>query len=159
MHSNMHHRSKQWIVHGVLTHRRRNHKLVSYDSRRKDRTCKAIGKKIAIDTKHKAIYHIDMKIPENDKIATIKMSTGEEVVARIKDQDELTLTLDRPVVIMISQQGLAFGAFIPTMESVDGVALNKSAIVAIGPCLDKVSTEYSNAVSPIKTVSKTGLIV
>ena len=100
-----------------------------------------------------------MKIPENDKICTIKMSTGEEVVARIKDQDELTLTLDRPVVIMISQQGLAFGAFIPTMESVNGVTINKSAIVAIGPCLDKVSTEYANAVSPIKTVAKTGLIV
>ena len=45
-----------------------------------------------------------MKIPENDKIVTIKMSTGEEVVAKIKEQDELTLTLDRPVVIMISQQ-------------------------------------------------------
>ena len=100
-----------------------------------------------------------MKIPENDKIVTIKMSTGEEVVAKIKDQDELTLTLDRPVVIMISQQGLAFGAFIPTMESANGVPINKSAIVAIGPCLDKVSTEYSNAVSPIKTVPKSPLIV
>ena len=100
-----------------------------------------------------------MKIPQNDKIVTIKMSTGEEVVAKIKDQDELTLTLDRPVVIMISQQGLAFGAFIPTMESVDGVTINKSAIVGIGPCLEKVATEYSNAVSTIKTVSKTGLIV
>jgi hypothetical protein len=60
---------------------------------------------------------------------------------------------------MISQQGLAFGAFIPTMESVDGVTINKSAIVAIGHCLDKVSTEYSNAVSPIKTPPKSGLIV
>jgi len=100
-----------------------------------------------------------MKIPTNDTITTIKISTGEEVVARIKDQDEHTVTLDRPVVIMVSQQGLAFGAFIPTMDSVDGVTINKSAIVGIGPCLDKVATEYSNAVSPIKTVSKTGLIV
>ena len=159
MHSDMHHRSRQCSVHGVLTHRRRNYKLVSNDSRRTYRTRKTVAKKIAIDTKHKVIYHIDMKIPENDKIVTIKMSTGEEVVAKIKEQDELTLTLDRPVVIMISQQGLAFGAFIPTMESVNGVTINKSAIVAIGPCLDKVSTEYSNAVSPIKTVAKTGLIV
>jgi hypothetical protein len=143
----------------VLTHRRGNHKLVSFDHGRTNRTCETVAKKIAIDRKHKAIYHIDMKIPENDKIVTIKMSTGEEVVAKIKEQDELTLTLDRPVVIMISQQGLAFGAFIPTMESVNGVTINKSAIVAIGPCLDKVSTEYSNAVSPIKTVAKTGLIV
>ena len=155
----MHRRSRQWSVHGVLTYRRRNNKLVFNDSRRTHRNRETVAKKIAIDTKHKAIYHIDMKIPENDKIATIKMSTGEEVVARIKDQDELTLTLDKPVVIMISQQGLAFGAFIPTMENVDGVTINKSAIVAIGPCLEKVSTEYSNAVSPIKTVSKTGLIV
>ena len=155
----MHHRFRQWIVHRVFTNTRRNQQLVPNDSRRKDRTCKAIGKKIAIDTKHKAIYYTLMKIPENDKIVTIKMNTGEEVVAKIKDQDELTITLDRPVVIMISQQGLAFGAFIPTMESVNGVAINKSAIVAIGPSLDKVSTEYSNAVSPIKTVPKSPLIV
>jgi hypothetical protein len=133
--------------------------LVSYDYRRTHRTCETVTKKIAIDTKHKAIYHIDMKIPTNDTITTIKISTGEEVVARIKDQDEHTVTLDRPVVIMVSQQGLAFGAFIPTMDSVDGVTINKSAIVGIGPCLEKVATEYSNAVSPIKTVSKTGLIV
>gem|GEM_PF-2872200 len=143
----------------MLKNSRRNQQLVLNDSGRKDRTCETIGKKIAIDTKHKAIYYKLMKIPENDKIVTIKMNTGEEVVAKIKDQDELTITLDRPVVIMISQQGLAFGAFIPTMESVNGVAINKSAIVAIGPSLDKVSTEYSNAVSPIKTVPKSPLIV
>lgn len=87
------------------------------------------------------------------------MSTGEEVVAKIKDQDEHTVTLDRPVVIMISQQGLAFGAFIPTMDNTDGVIINKTSIVAIGTCLDKVATEYSNAVSPIKTVPKSPLIV
>jgi hypothetical protein len=45
------------------------------------------------------------------------------------------------------------------MKYNNGVTINKSAIVAIGPCLDKVSTEYSNAVSPIKTVPKSPLIV
>jgi len=155
----MHYRFRQWIVRGLLANSRRNQQLVLNDSGRKDRTCETISEKIAIDTKQKSIYHIHMKIPENDKIVTIKMNTGEEVVAKIKDQDELTITLDRPVVIMISQQGLAFGAFIPTMESTNGVPINKSAIVAIGPSLDKVSTEYSNAVSPIKTVPKSPLIV
>lgn len=100
-----------------------------------------------------------MKIPENNSIATIKINTGEEIVAKIRDQDEHTITLDRPVVIMMSQQGLAFGAFAPTMDHAQGVAINKSAIVTIGACIDKVSTEYSNAVSPIKTLGKTSLIV
>jgi hypothetical protein len=133
--------------------------LVLNDTRRKDRNSETIGKKITIDTIAKAIYHIHMKIPENDKIVTIKMSTGEEVVAKIKEQDSDTIMLDRPVVIMISQQGLAFGAFIPTMDNTDGVPINKSDIVSIGPCLEKVSAEYSNAVSPIKTPPKSGLIV
>lgn len=146
-------------MRGVLKDCGRDQQLAQDDPGRKNRNCETIGEKIAIDTKHKAIYHIHMKIPENDKIVTIKMNTGEEVVAKIKDQDENTITLDRPVVIMISQQGLAFGAFIPTMESANGVTINKSAIVAIGPCLDKVSTEYSNAVSPIKTPPKSPLIV
>lgn len=100
-----------------------------------------------------------MKIPINDTIVTVKLNTGEEVVAKIKEQDELTITLDRPVVIMMSQQGLAFGAFAPTMDHAHGIAINKSAIVTIGTCLDKVSTEYSNAVSPIKTPPKSSLIV
>jgi hypothetical protein len=129
------------------------------DQRATQGSGQAASRKITIDDPTKSIYYTHMKIPTNDTITTIKISTGEEVVARIKDQDEHTVTLDRPVVIMISQQGLAFGAFIPTMDSVDGVTINKSAIVGIGPCLEKVATEYSNAVSPIKTVSKTGLIV
>jgi hypothetical protein len=105
------------------------------------------------------MYYKCVKIPENNTIATVKLNTGEEVVAKIRDQDELTVTLDRPVVIMISQQGLAFGAFTPTMESANGVAINKSAIVTIGACIDKVATEYSNAVSPIVTPPKSSLIV
>jgi len=100
-----------------------------------------------------------MKIPENNTIATIKINTGEEVVAKILAQDEHTITLDRPVVIMISQQGLAFGAFVPTLDNTNGMTINRSAVVAIGPCLDKVVTEYTNAVSPIKTVPKSPLIV
>ncbi len=100
-----------------------------------------------------------MKIPENNTIVTVKLNTGEEVVAKIKEQDELTITLDRPVVIMMSQQGLAFGAFAPTMDHADGLSINKHSIVAIGLCMEKVSTEYSNAVSPIKTPPKSSLIV
>jgi len=123
------------------------------------RSGQSAAKKITIDYPTKSIYYKHMKIPENNTIVTIKINTGEEVVAKIREQDDSTVTLDRPVVIMISQQGLAFGAFAPTMESANGVAINKSAIVTIGACIDKVATEYSNAVSPIKTPPKSSLIV
>ena len=100
-----------------------------------------------------------MNIPEKDKIVTIKIVTGKEVVGKVKSSDDSSVVLDRPVVIMMSPQGLALGAFVPTMDHKDGVTINKSQIVVIGPSLDKVATEYTSAVSPIKTPPKSSLIV
>ena len=56
-----------------------------------------------------------MKIPNNDNIITIKLVTGEEVVAKLKSTDDTSVTITKPVVIMMSPQGLAFGSFTPTM--------------------------------------------
>lgn len=100
-----------------------------------------------------------MKAPEKDKIVTIKLVTGEEVVGKVKSSNDSSVILDRPVVIMMSPQGLALGAFAPTMDHRDGVELDIKHIITLGPCLDKVATEYTNATSSIKTPPKSSLIV
>lgn len=100
-----------------------------------------------------------MKIPNNDNIITIKLVTGEEVVAKLKSTDDTSVTITKPVVIMMSPQGLAFGSFTPTMDSTEGLTLNKTAIMSVGLTLDKVAKEYTNATSSIKTPPKSSLIV
>ena len=99
-----------------------------------------------------------MKIEKNT-VATIKLVTGEEVIAQVSNIEGTTITIERPLVIMMSPQGLAFGTFVPTMDYSKGIQLHTRNIVAVGPALDKVATEYKNATSPIKTPPKSSLIV
>jgi len=100
-----------------------------------------------------------MNILEKNKIVTIKLVTGEEIVGKIKLSDSGVIVLDKPVVIMMSPQGLALGSFVPTMDHRDGVAIEAKDIVTLGPSLDTVATEYTNATSSIKTPPKSSLIV
>ena len=100
-----------------------------------------------------------MNIPEKDKVITIKVVTGEEIVGKVKSADDNTITLDKPVVIMMSPQGLAFGSFAPTMDHKDGVSIGVKNIITLGPSIDKVAAEYTNATSSIKTPPKSNIIV
>ena len=100
-----------------------------------------------------------MNIPEKDKVVTIKIVTGEEIVGKVRSADENSVTVDKPVVIMMSPQGLAFGSFAPTMDHKDGISIRTDNIITMGPSLEKVATEYTNATSSIKTPPKSNLIV
>jgi len=98
-------------------------------------------------------------IIEKYDVATIKLVTGEEVVARISNNDGTTVTIEKPLVILMSPQGLAFGTFLPTMDHSKGIQIDARNIVAVGPANDKVIAEYKNAMSSIKTSPKPALIV
>jgi hypothetical protein len=41
---------------------------------------------------------------EKDTVTTFKLITGEEVIGRVSNIDGTTVTIDRPLVIMMSQQ-------------------------------------------------------
>jgi hypothetical protein len=98
-------------------------------------------------------------IIEKNKIVTIKLVTGEEIIAKIFDHNENKIIVQKPLVIMMSPQGLAFATFVPTMDHSNNVEIDKNNIIVIGPTNDKVAKEYSNATSPIKTPPKSSLIV
>ena len=99
-----------------------------------------------------------MKIEKNT-VASIKLVTGEEVIAQVSNIEDTIITIERPLVIMMSPQGLAFGTFLPTMDHSKSIQLDTRNIVAIGPANDKVITEYKNVTSTIKTPPKSSLIV
>jgi len=80
------------------------------------------------------------------------------VIARVSNIEGTTVTIDRPLVIMMSQQGLAFGTFVPTMDYKNGIEIDTRNIVVMGPALEKVVAEYKNATSPIKTPPKSSII-
>jgi len=96
---------------------------------------------------------------ENDKIATLKLVTGEEIIAKVTDHTKEKITIHKPLVIMMSQQGLAFGTFVPTMDQSKGIEIDINNVVVIGYANEKVVNEYNNATSTIKTPPKSNIVV
>ena len=127
------------------------------DPRRTTKNHRAIERSL-IDTRLFLSYNTQMNI-QKETVATIKLVTGEEVIARVSNIEGTTITIERPLVIMMSPQGLAFGTFVPTMDYSKGIDIDTRNIVVMGPAMDKVVTEYKNATSPIKTPPKSSLIV
>jgi hypothetical protein len=95
---------------------------------------------------------------EPNTIVTIKLDSGEEVIAKFVVDLETYVTIMKPLVIMMSPQGLAFGTWVATMEQDKDINIAKNHIMSIGKTNEKVVTEYTNATSSIKQPPKSKII-
>lgn len=94
-----------------------------------------------------------MTITPNE-IYTIKLSTGEEIVTRIISQDPAGLTIENPILCVISPQGLQMmpGLFSANMDK--NVRLNSSSWALIADTRDDVRNSWIQATTGIAPASK-----
>ena len=88
-----------------------------------------------------------------DQTYTIKISNGDEIVARITHEDDDEYHISRPLVVVPSPQGIQmiFGLF--TADPEKSVVLNKSAVSMIAPSRQEVCDRYTEATTGIKPVT------
>lgn len=91
---------------------------------------------------------------EVDKIYTVKLTTGEEIVARLVSRDEHSLTIANPILTVLSPQGLQMmpGLFSANLEH--DVCLNTASWVLIAETRQDVQDSWIQATTGIKPVSK-----
>ena len=79
-----------------------------------------------------------------DQTYTIKISNGDEIVARITHEDDDEYHISRPLVVVPSPQGIQmiFGLF--TADPEKPVVLNKSAVSMIAPSRQEVCDSYTD---------------
>ena len=94
-----------------------------------------------------------MKI-ENNEIYTIKLSSGEEIVAKIVEQTDDTLEADQPIMVAVTQQGLQLMPGLFTNDNEKTVTLNKSSCVMIGVTREDVRSNWIEATTGITTEKK-----
>ena len=95
---------------------------------------------------------------EPNSIVTIKLDSGEEVIAKFVVDLENYITIVKPLVIMMGPQGLAFGTWVATMDHDKDINVAKEHIMTMGVTNSKVQTEYTNATSSIKQPEKSKII-
>jgi hypothetical protein len=66
---------------------------------------------------------------EAQSTITIKTTGGDEVVARFVEEDSNTITIKKPLALMVTQNGIGLGPWVFTADVDDNIQLNKSTIV------------------------------
>ena len=92
-------------------------------------------------------------------LVTLKLASGEEVIAKFKSLADDYISIDKALVLMQGPQGLAFGTFFSTAEQKEPININKDKITSIANINDKIKTEYERIFSTIKAPDKPKIIV
>lgn len=83
---------------------------------------------------------------------TLKTTGGEEVVARFIEEDANTITVEKPMAVMATPQGLGLGPFSFTVNPSAKVKINKSTLVFIHKTDGEMAKQYISSTTGIQMV-------
>lgn len=83
---------------------------------------------------------------------TIKTTAGEEVVARFVEEDANTITVEKPMAIMVTAQGAGLGPFAFTINPSAKVKINKNGCLVIHKTDSEMAKQYVSSTSGIQMV-------
>ena len=90
---------------------------------------------------------------------TLKLVSGEEVIAKFKSINADYISIDKALVLMQGPQGLAFGTFFSTAEQTEPINICRNKITSIANINDKIKSEYDRIFSTVKVPDKPKIIV
>jgi hypothetical protein len=94
-----------------------------------------------------------MKV-ELDQVYTIKIANGDEIIAKITAEDDITYTVAKPLTIVPSQQGINMMNSLFTADPDKSVTINKTQVSMISLSREEVCDSYLEATTGIKPVRK-----
>jgi hypothetical protein len=97
------------------------------------------------------------KYKDGDLI-TLKLASGEEVIAKYKGNDDSSVSIEKALVLMQGPQGLAFGTFFSTAKQDEVIRVSKLQIISMAFINDKIEGEYKRIFSTIQTPAKPKII-
>ena len=80
---------------------------------------------------------------------TVRTTAGEELLARFVSEDDKTLTIEKPMAVMVTQQGLGLGPFTFTVNPDAKLKLNKNAVVFVHKTESEMAKQYIQNTSSI----------
>lgn len=91
---------------------------------------------------------------ETGTVYTIKITSGEEMIAKVTAVNEDFLEIEEPVSIAPSQQGLGFVPSVFTADPKGKFMLNTKNITVYGETDDAIKMKYLEATTGIKVPDK-----
>lgn len=87
-----------------------------------------------------------------DKIYSIKIANGDEVVAKVKTVSDSSIELHSPLTVVPMREGIQLVPSLFTTELHADVVLNMHSVVMVGEARDGIQDSYIEATTGIKPV-------
>ena len=75
-------------------------------------------------------------------IISIKLVTGEEVVAKFEEETDTDITVNKPMSLQVGPQGVGISQFMLTMDMDSKVTISKQNCLVIVPTRKEMSDQY-----------------
>lgn len=92
---------------------------------------------------------IETPYKQNDTVS-IKLTGGDELVARFEGEDDKTITVYKPLALTAVQQGMGLVPFAFTISEDAKVKINKSAVVFVHKTQEEMASSYTQSTTGIK---------
>ena len=92
---------------------------------------------------------IDVPYKNND-VVSIKLTSGEEVIARLVEETATKVVVEKPRMITMMQDGLGLGPFMFSVAGDKKASLNIQTVTCIAKAEDDFAKQYTEGTTGIK---------
>jgi hypothetical protein len=96
---------------------------------------------------------------ELDEVYTIKISNGDEMVAKVTAEDDNSYTVLKPLTVVPGPQGINMIHSLFTANPDKSVTINKQQVSLIAVSRDEVQDSYTEATTGIKPVRNSKILM
>jgi hypothetical protein len=84
------------------------------------------------------------------EVVTIKTTAGEEIVAKLVEENPMAITVSKPLVLTAGQKGIALVPLFFTTEPEADIQISRATIMVLAPCGKDASNTYIQNTTGIK---------
>jgi hypothetical protein len=95
---------------------------------------------------------VDPRYKTNDIVA-IRISGGDEVIAKFIEQDPNTITVSKPLALTMTQQGVGMTQYLMMADMTKNFIFNKSSVVTIQKANKAAADNYIQGTTGIQPAS------
>lgn len=92
-----------------------------------------------------------------NEIYTLKLVTGEEVIARLTEEETFSYKVYKPLVLSVTASGVAMTPFLFTAEIEGNINIPKTAVIAVALTEKQTANQYIKGTTGIQPVSSSSL--
>ena len=94
---------------------------------------------------------IEAPYKKHDTI-TVKINSGDEIVGRFVEENDTTLTIQKPLALMATQQGIGLGPYAFTVPQGADIRLNKHSILFVAKTDTEMAKQYISSTTGVQMV-------